>query len=136
MATAPVRAEAPWSATTGVPNYQTNGVTICGWNNQCGHANEADFVYTESGHSTCDHPTQIGGPGCNISDLIQICRSKANCPKKWKECVDKVTKELKKQHIITEKQRNKIRKCVDKAIHGGRAPHSHSHTRRQSEDQP
>jgi hypothetical protein len=56
--------------------------------------------------------TCIGGKGCTVSDDVESCRSLAGDLDKWKECVERLTKALKDERAMNEKQRHAIQKCV------------------------
>jgi hypothetical protein len=53
--------------------------------------------------------------GCTISDLILECADNAKNHGKFIRCVSHLTRDLKRQGIITRKQKRAIRRCAVKA---------------------
>ena len=66
---------------------------------------------------TCDSgvPNTLLSTGCTISDLLAACQANPLLPKsKVKKCMKQTLDSLKKQGVITEKQKKAIEKCVKK----------------------
>ena len=57
-------------------------------------------------------PNLLFADGCTISDKIAACDASTNSSRAFERCVKSLTKQLKRQHIITERQRKKIDRCA------------------------
>ena len=57
-------------------------------------------------------PNLLLADGCTISDKIAACDASTNSSRAFERCVKALTKQLKRQHIITERQRKKIDRCA------------------------
>ena len=65
--------------------------------------------------------------GCTISDKIAACDTSTNGSRAFERCVKALTKQLKRQHIITERQRKTIDRCAKLYRKRSWGHHNHDH---------
>jgi hypothetical protein len=77
----------------------------------------------------CDSgvPNHVLSDGCTIEDKIKECLDNSSSHSRFVKCVKRLTKQLKRQGVITERQRKAIDRCASK-YKFRRHHHSHSNS--------